>query len=246
MGSVFDAEATWSLLGDAAREALARAGAAPGDVLGVAATSMRHGSVLLDAQGRVLLATPNRDARGLAPALELAARHGDALHQRTGHWPNPVQPAGPPALAREPRPRAARARGLSPLGERLDRLPALRRRGRGAVAGGRDAALRARAAALGVGLDRAPGPAAAALPRRARRRARRLGALTPAAAEQPRARGRHPGRGRRRRHAMRSARRGRGRARRARRDRGHLVARALAGRRSRGSIPRRGCGRCRT
>ncbi len=94
MGSVFDAAATWALLGEAAREALARAGAAPSAVLGIAATSMRHGSVLLDAQGGVLLATPNRDARGLAAVLELAAQHGEALHQRTGHWPNPVQPAG--------------------------------------------------------------------------------------------------------------------------------------------------------
>ncbi len=94
MGSGFDAEATWALLGAVSREALLRAGAAPGDVLGIAATSMRHGSVLLDAQGRVLLATPNRDARGLAAALGLAAQHGEALHQRTGHWPNPVQPAG--------------------------------------------------------------------------------------------------------------------------------------------------------
>jgi len=94
MGSEFDAAATWALLADAAREALARAGAAPADVKGLAATGMRHGSVLLDAQQRVLLATPNRDARGLGPVLGLADRHGEALHQRTGHWPNPVQAAG--------------------------------------------------------------------------------------------------------------------------------------------------------
>ena len=49
MGSEFDAAATWALLAEAAREALARAGAAPADVAGIAASSMRHGSVLLDA-----------------------------------------------------------------------------------------------------------------------------------------------------------------------------------------------------
>ena len=112
MGSDFDAEATWSLLGEASREALARAGAAPGDVLGVAATSMRHGSVLLDAQGRVLLATPNRDARGLAPVLELAARHGDDAAPADRALAEPGAARRPPALAREPRPRAARARGM--------------------------------------------------------------------------------------------------------------------------------------
>jgi autoinducer 2 (AI-2) kinase len=93
MGSAFDEAPTWALLAQAAREARERAGAAPAEVVGIAATGMRHGSVLLDAQGRVLLATPNRDARGLAAALSLASSHGAALHRRTGHWPNPVQPA---------------------------------------------------------------------------------------------------------------------------------------------------------
>ena len=94
MSSVFDEGPTWALLAEAAREARERAGASPAEVLGVAATGMRHGSVLLDAEGRVLLATSNRDARGLAEALQLAAAHGGDLHRRTGHWPNPVQPAG--------------------------------------------------------------------------------------------------------------------------------------------------------
>jgi autoinducer 2 (AI-2) kinase len=94
MGSAFETEPTWSLLAQAAREALARAGVARAAVVGVAATGMRHGSVLVDAQGRALLATPNRDARGLPAVLELAARDGAALHRSSGHWPNPVQPAG--------------------------------------------------------------------------------------------------------------------------------------------------------
>ncbi len=87
-------ERTWSLLAESAREACARAGATPDTILGVAATSMRHASVVLDGEGRELLAAPNRDARGLGRIVELAAAHGKELHRRTGHWPNPVQPAG--------------------------------------------------------------------------------------------------------------------------------------------------------
>ena len=66
-----DLEATWQRLGEATREALARAGARPGQVAGIAATSMRHGSVVIDAAGAPLLAAPNRDARGVGPILAL-------------------------------------------------------------------------------------------------------------------------------------------------------------------------------
>jgi sugar (pentulose or hexulose) kinase/phosphoglycerate dehydrogenase-like enzyme/ribulose-5-phosphate 4-epimerase/fuculose-1-phosphate aldolase/putative sterol carrier protein len=104
-----DVDRTWRLLGEASREAIDRAGASPERILGVAVTSMRHGSVVLDAEGREILAAPNRDARGLARILPLAAEHGEALHRRTGHWPNAIQAAGrlawmaatrPDALAR--------------------------------------------------------------------------------------------------------------------------------------------------
>jgi autoinducer 2 (AI-2) kinase len=89
-----DVDRTWALLGEAVREAIARAGTSPDRVRGVAATSMRHGSVVLDAEGREILAAPNRDARGLAQIAPLGAEHGEELHRRTGHWPNTVQPAG--------------------------------------------------------------------------------------------------------------------------------------------------------
>ena len=64
MGVEYDAAGTWSVLGDVVREALGRAQVAPEAILGVAATSMRHGSALLDADGRELLLASNRDARG--------------------------------------------------------------------------------------------------------------------------------------------------------------------------------------
>jgi autoinducer 2 (AI-2) kinase len=92
MGVDLDAPRLWQLLGEAVGEALARAGGDASDVVGIAASAMRHGNVVLDGEGRVILATPNRDARGLACFLELAASQGPALHRRTGHWPNPVQP----------------------------------------------------------------------------------------------------------------------------------------------------------
>jgi autoinducer 2 (AI-2) kinase len=87
-----DAEASWRDLAAATREALSRAEARPGQVAGIAAAAMRHGSVLVDGDGAELLAAPNRDARGAIHALQLAAAHGADLHRITGHWPNAVQP----------------------------------------------------------------------------------------------------------------------------------------------------------
>ncbi len=94
MSAVFAPEQVWSRLRDATREALTAAGATPGAVAGIAATSLRHATALVDFRGETLAVTSNRDARGLAGMLELAATSGPELHRRTGHWPNPVQAAG--------------------------------------------------------------------------------------------------------------------------------------------------------
>ncbi len=94
IASNLDVAGSWSRLAQATREALARAGAAAERVAGIAAAGMRHASVLVDAEGVELLAAPNRDARGAIHGLQLAATHGPALHRRTGHWPNAVQPLG--------------------------------------------------------------------------------------------------------------------------------------------------------
>lgn len=91
--SEIDAALVWSLLGECVREALARHGAAAKDVVGVAASSMRHASALLDSEGHEILLTTNQDARGLGDAVTLAGQLGEELHRRTGHWPNPVQAA---------------------------------------------------------------------------------------------------------------------------------------------------------
>ena len=88
-GYDFDADRNWSLLAEAVREALGRSGAAPTDVAGIAAASMRH-SLVLVREGKVLFAVPNKDARAAAEGMEMAAREGDALAARTGRWPSPI------------------------------------------------------------------------------------------------------------------------------------------------------------
>lgn len=89
-GFDLDVAQVWRVLGETTREALARANAKPARVLGLAATSMRHGLVLLDADGHECFAVPNRDARAATEAMELAQEQGALLYQRTGHWPTPI------------------------------------------------------------------------------------------------------------------------------------------------------------
>ena len=85
-----DHEGLWSRLSEATHEALERAGAGPKQVLGVGVTSMRFGLVVIDAEGKVLLGSPNRDGRAGVQALELARDHGEEFHRRSGQWPNAV------------------------------------------------------------------------------------------------------------------------------------------------------------
>jgi autoinducer 2 (AI-2) kinase len=93
LGADLDLDLIWATLAEAAREVLDKAGATQDQVLAVAATSMRHTTVVLDANGSALLATPNRDARAAGEALQLAGEHGSALYARTGQWPSPVASA---------------------------------------------------------------------------------------------------------------------------------------------------------
>ena len=54
-GYDLDTVEVWRCFGEAAREAMAKVGARPQDVLAVSTTGMRHGSVVLDAGGEILL-----------------------------------------------------------------------------------------------------------------------------------------------------------------------------------------------
>jgi sugar (pentulose or hexulose) kinase/phosphoglycerate dehydrogenase-like enzyme/ribulose-5-phosphate 4-epimerase/fuculose-1-phosphate aldolase/putative sterol carrier protein len=91
-GFAFDlgCQEKWQALCEIGRNALLKAGAQPEEVAGISVTSMRHGMVLLDKQGQVLTAAPNRDARAFAEGMELQGELGQAFYERTGHIPNPV------------------------------------------------------------------------------------------------------------------------------------------------------------
>ena len=85
-----DTDSVWRILGEVTQEVLKKAGIAPQDVAGIAATSMRHGLVAIDKKGRVLLATPNRDSRAVDQGMGLAMERGEELYKITGHSPNPI------------------------------------------------------------------------------------------------------------------------------------------------------------
>jgi autoinducer 2 (AI-2) kinase len=89
-GVGFDTDGAWARLGEAAREAVARAGIGVADVAAIATTGMRHGTVVVDRAGKVRFAVPTRDARAAGAASELAAERGDEIARRTGHWPAPL------------------------------------------------------------------------------------------------------------------------------------------------------------
>ena len=86
----FDAQGVWRILGETAQEALQKAGISAQDVAGVAATSFRHGMVVLDRKGNALAAMPNRDGRAIEQGMGLAMDHGAEIYQITGHAPNPI------------------------------------------------------------------------------------------------------------------------------------------------------------
>ncbi|MEE8581105.1 MAG: FGGY-family carbohydrate kinase, partial [Myxococcota bacterium] len=90
LGADLDLEELWSSLAAVSRAVLEASGCGAQQVVGVACTSMRFGTVVLDDRGEVLLAVPNRDARAAAESIGLAVEHGFPLQARTGHWPLPI------------------------------------------------------------------------------------------------------------------------------------------------------------
>jgi autoinducer 2 (AI-2) kinase len=111
------------------RRGLEQAEAHASDVIGVACTSMRHSTVVVDTAGEPILSAPNCDARAAETGLRLAKQHGEALQQRTGHWPMSIFAAARLRWLVETQPqdiaRAAHFLSLSDwMGFRLSGVPA--------------------------------------------------------------------------------------------------------------------------
>jgi sugar (pentulose or hexulose) kinase/phosphoglycerate dehydrogenase-like enzyme len=90
LGFDLDLDEMWLKLGEASRQVMGEAGAGSGEVMGVAACSMRNTTILLDGEGRAVFATPNKDARALGSAMMLAAERGMEVYGVGGHWPSPL------------------------------------------------------------------------------------------------------------------------------------------------------------
>ncbi|MFW9832139.1 MAG: FGGY-family carbohydrate kinase [Candidatus Thorarchaeota archaeon] len=86
IGKEFDASAVWKTFCDMIPRSLKETKCQPDDILGIAATSQRHGAVFLDKKGAVLYSGPNLDARGVfvqdAVVQDLAN-----VCPATGCWP---------------------------------------------------------------------------------------------------------------------------------------------------------------
>ena len=90
LGFNLDLDAMWQLIGEASREAIAKANITGEQVGSVAVSAMRFGTVIIDKNGKTLYAVPNRDARAAGEGFELAAECGEQLNQETGLWPMPI------------------------------------------------------------------------------------------------------------------------------------------------------------
>src|SRR5262245_42209275 len=93
LGVDADLEAIWATLVAASQEALGAAGATASEVVGIAATSTRHTTVVLDRDGTAIFAAPNRDGRAILETFEAMERTPTDLYDLTGHWPTPVATA---------------------------------------------------------------------------------------------------------------------------------------------------------
>jgi autoinducer 2 (AI-2) kinase len=90
-GFMFYPDQFWQILLRLMVTAIGRAKISPSDIIGIAATSQRHGCVFLDSNGMELYAGPNRDARGLEVDIEDYFDPVE-LYKITGHGPPFILP----------------------------------------------------------------------------------------------------------------------------------------------------------
>ncbi len=87
MAVEFDPSQFWRVFSEVSRQAIAKAGIQPEQVLAVSSTSQREGIVLLDENGLEIYAGPNRDYRAVEEGMRLSNTYGDELYRRSGHFP---------------------------------------------------------------------------------------------------------------------------------------------------------------
>jgi sugar (pentulose or hexulose) kinase len=87
-GRSFDPQQYWQCLAESAKEALAKAGIRPDQVIAVSSTSQREGCVFLDRDGHEVYAGPNQDARALGEGFMLMSQFGQRAYEISGHYLN--------------------------------------------------------------------------------------------------------------------------------------------------------------
>jgi len=92
IGFEADLDAMFLDLCTATRRVLEQSGTPIEDVVGIAVSAMRFGTVILGDHAEVLYAAPNRDGRAALQGITLASQHGPEIAQRTGRFPNPGFP----------------------------------------------------------------------------------------------------------------------------------------------------------
>lgn len=117
-GFDFDTDDGWRRVTLCVRDALARAGIPPGEVVAVAASSMREGFVLYDKAGTEIWACPNIDARAGHEAEEMISDGlAERQYRRGGDWTSITAPARLRWIRRHQPEVWARARHLTMLGD---------------------------------------------------------------------------------------------------------------------------------
>ena len=88
-GYGMDVEVVFSIVAEAVKACLAKGGYAAGDIAALSTSVMRHSLVALDKDGKVLFASPNRDARAVDAMMRLNDSCADEIYQLSGHRPMP-------------------------------------------------------------------------------------------------------------------------------------------------------------
>lgn len=89
-GFEFDADDFWKKICSCIHKSISRCKISNSQISCISVTSMRHGIVFLDKNGKEIFACPNIDSRGLNEAFELEKDMGEKIYQVTGKWPSPI------------------------------------------------------------------------------------------------------------------------------------------------------------